>query len=134
MDIRNADIRPIDGLMVEDNGNYSVTYECWFDADKYFGTCTRNNPDVWVNFYTEWNPQTGRVTPVVHIDAPEGISVVEKEFSPEEEKFFLDLMQSYAREQYGKSLEEIYQEDRKGEKYGKIKKIYALNRGNSDTE
>ena len=35
MDITKADIRPWDGIGMEENGNYSVGYECWFDVDEY---------------------------------------------------------------------------------------------------
>ena len=111
MDITKADIRPWDGIGMEENGNYSVGYEYWFDVDEYFGTQTRDDPDCWVNFYTEWNPKTGKVTPTVHVDTPDGIISIEKEFTPEEEAFFLKKMQDYAREGYGESLEEMYQKE-----------------------
>lgn len=106
-DLAGLDVRCCDELIWTENCKVEATYECWFDVDRYFGTDTRDDPEKWVNFYTLWDPKTGHVTPVVHVDSPDGITEVPFSFTPAEEAFFFGLMQEYCIRTEGMTLLEL---------------------------
>ena len=51
IDIIKEDIRCCDDFDVYPNDSINITYELWFDVDKYFGTHTHETSS-WINFYT----------------------------------------------------------------------------------
>ena len=52
-DILNKhNLRICDEIFVEED-HINVTFELWFDVDKYFGTNIRNDADTWINFYVD---------------------------------------------------------------------------------
>lgn len=95
IDITKQDIRCCDDFDISTyNGNaINITYELWFDVDKYFGTDTRGT-NSWINFYTFYH-EDGSITATYEIDYDDHTESVDWELTEVEEAFFKGMMQSY---------------------------------------
>jgi hypothetical protein len=107
IDITKEDVRCYDGICVEDNV-ISITYELWFDVDKYFGTDTRDKDDTWINFYTYWKPN-GHVSAEYYLDSDDDCKVFDWSLTENEKEFFLHKMEAYCKEKTGKTLSELWE-------------------------
>lgn len=107
INIVEADIRCIDDFDFLDE-SLNVTYELWFDVDKYFGTNTRNT-DAWINFYTMYH-KDGSITATYIICHPEKDEEHTWELTEEEKRFFKEKMESYCQEKCGHDLAWLYRE------------------------
>lgn len=108
VDITEKDIRCVDELLIED-GCIEATYELWFDVDQYFGTDTNDDEDTWINFYTEWIPETGQVRAVVTVDSPMGTESTRFPLSCKEQEFFYRMMNAYCKKtSHGLCLRDLW--------------------------
>lgn len=108
IDITKQDVRFCDELVVDEK-SIEAEYELWFDVDKYFGTDTKSDDDVWINFYTYWRPDN-TITAIYCIDSPEKIESIDWKLTKEEETFFLKLMEDYCQKCHNKSLNDLWRE------------------------
>ena len=112
IDICSQDIRVLitDELFIEtdaDGADYvNATYEMWFDVDKYFGTNTKSDDAVWVNFYTNWYAD-GKVTAQMFLNTPTQDIQFEWPLTAKEKKFFAEKMEEAAQKQTGMSLKDL---------------------------
>lgn len=98
IDLTKQTIEPCDEILLE-NGKLNFAWECWFDVDAYFGTKTMEDEDVWVNLYTEYHPETDRITAYFVIDSPNDSVVNDWEFTEDEMKFIKSKMEAYCKEE-----------------------------------
>lgn len=106
IDVTKEDIRCCGDICVEDNV-ISITYELWFDVDKYFGTNTRDKDDTWINFYTYWKPN-GTIIAEYYLESDDDCKVFAWSLTEDEQNFFLEKMKAYCKEKTGKSLVELW--------------------------
>lgn len=99
IDIIKEDIRCCDDFDVYPNDSINITYELWFDVDKYFGTHTHETSS-WINFYTFFH-KDGRITAVYEIDCDDHTESFDWELTAEEEFFFRNMMNRYCNKLYG---------------------------------
>lgn len=85
----------------------NITYELWFDVDKYFGTETNSSDDIWVDFFTYWYPD-GNVSAVYCLDSDTDYKSYDWELTEEEKKFFLQKMEEYCKNVEDMTLEELW--------------------------
>ena len=108
IDITKQDIRCCDEICVEDDC-INIEYELWFDVDKYFGTDTKNNENVWINFYTNWN-SNGEIRAEYFVSSDSSDESHNWELTDREKKFFLEKMENYCKHVTGKTLQELWNE------------------------
>ena len=104
-DITQSAVKCID-MEIEPDG-IQMQHETWFDVDAYFGTDTRDKPDVWVCFYTYWRPLTG-VWAVYEIETPKNAIRHDWALTKDEKAFFLKAMEKYCKKETGKSLNGLW--------------------------
>ena len=108
IDITKESVNCCNELVVDtEKGYVEAFYELWCDVDKYFGTNTRENESVWINFYTMWHPD-GRITAVYIIDSDDSSDDIDWPLTEQEQKYFLRKMEEYAQLQEHLSLKELY--------------------------
>ena len=109
IDITKQDIRCCDSFdFVEDNNDeINISYELWFDVDKYFGTNTSKNDSTWVNFYTSYH-KDGTVTAVYVVDTDTSCDEFEWDLTENEKTFFKGMMQTYCNCKCGCTLDELF--------------------------
>lgn len=78
---------------MEDSDSLSFAWETWFDVDKYFGTNTRDDDSIWINFYTRWF-ENGDVLADFAIVGEEDI-ICKWELTDEEKEFLTKKMEEY---------------------------------------
>lgn len=110
IDITKQNVRICDELTIDGNEIQAV-YELWMDVDAYFGTKISTTDGTWINFYTIWNSETEKTTPVVHIDSDDGNEDYPWEFTQTEEEFFRKKMEDYCFLTNGCSLQELWQQE-----------------------
>lgn len=111
VDITKMPLNCADDIIIDTNNNsISVYYELWFDADVYFGTDTVLTGDTWINFYTEWNPLDGSITPLVLLETDQDSEELDWAFTDAEAAFFRQKMENYAAKLYGVTLEQLWKE------------------------
>ena len=108
INILEQDIRCCDDLYV-DIDCINITYELWFDVDKYFGTNISKDDDTWINFYTYWYPN-GDIRAIYEIDTGCDITSYDWDLTNEEKQFFFNKMENYCRKITEKSLIELWNE------------------------
>lgn len=108
IDIIKEDIRCCDDFDVYPNDSINITYELWFDVDKYFGTHTHETSS-WINFYTFFH-KDGRITAVYEIDCDDHTESFDWELTAEEECFFRNMMNKYCNNLYGCSVPALWNE------------------------
>ena len=108
IDITKQDIRGCDELVFFDN-YINVTYELWFDVDKYFGTQINDLDSTWINFYTDWYPD-GTIKACYCIDGNLSSEYFDWKLTDEETEFFRNLMEEYCQHCCSKSLMELWEE------------------------
>ena len=93
IDITKEDIRCCDDFYVEDD-YINITYELWFDVDKYFGTNTRDD-NTWINFYTYYYAD-GTIKATYEVDYDNAdTETFDWELTEVEEAFFRGMMETY---------------------------------------
>lgn len=97
-----------DDFDVYPNDSINITYELWFDVDKYFGTHTHETSS-WINFYTFFH-KDGRITAVYEIDCDDHTESFDWELTAEEEFFFRNMMNRYCNKLYGCSVPALWSE------------------------
>ena len=107
IDLVNQDIRPIEPEFDTEN-TLSFYWELWMDVDKYFGTDTRNNDDIWINFYTIYHRDTDKITAEYYYDSSDLNECVDWELTDEEEKFLRDKLEEYCKNDCGLTLKEFF--------------------------
>ena len=108
IDITKESVNCCNELVVDtEKGYVEAYYELWCDVDQYFGTDTRENESVWINFYTMWHPD-GRITAVYIIDSDDSSDDIDWPLTEQEQKYFLRKMEEYAQSQEHLSLQELY--------------------------
>lgn len=108
IDITKESVNCCNELVVDtEKGYVEAYYELWCDVDQYFGTDTRENESVWINFYTMWHPD-GRITAVYIIDSDDSSDDIDWPLTEQEQKYFLRKMEEYAQSQGHLSLQELY--------------------------
>lgn len=108
IDIIKENIRCCDDFDVYPNDSINITYELWFDVDKYFGTHTRESSS-WINFYTFYH-KDGRITAMYEIDYDDHMESFDWELTAEEEFFFRNMMNRYCNKLYGCSVPALWSE------------------------
>jgi len=112
--LADVDIMCEGEIMVEDD-YINFSWDCWFDVDKMFGTDTRDDDDMWVNFYTNWYPD-GSVKAIYIVKSNTGDKAYEYALSEKEKKFLLEKMDDYCVwHTDGLSLEDFWEECQKEE-------------------
>lgn len=109
IDVTKEDVRCCDELIVGDE-EINATYELWFDVDAYFGTYTRDDDSSWINFYTEWHPETDDVTAYYVIDMVEDSEEHEWLLTEKEKEFFREKMETFCQQADGCSLLELWKQ------------------------
>ena len=86
-------------ISVEDN---VIAAECTllFDVDKYFGTETEDDEDVWINFYVFWSPDTDKYKALYTINSPDGNEEFAWDLTDEDIKVIKSAIEDYAKEEY----------------------------------
>lgn len=93
VDITKEDVRCID-LIYEDDMKITSSFELWFNVDKYFGTSTRNDDSTWINFYTEYMPDT-ELTAKYFVETDDSSEEFEWPLNYEEREFLEQKMNDY---------------------------------------
>lgn len=114
IDITKEPINCIDELITdEEKRSIEATYELWMDVDKYFGTKTRTDSSIWVNFYTFWHlDNPAEITAQMVLNGDNSCEEKEWELTKEEKEFFCKMMEDYCVQKNGCTLREFF------EKYG----------------
>ena len=114
IDITKEPINCIDELIIdEEKRSIEATYELWMDVDKYFGTKTRTDSSIWVNFYTFWHlDNPAEITAQMVLNGDNSCEEKEWELTKEEKEFFCKMMEYYCVQKNGCTLREFF------EKYG----------------
>ena len=114
IDITKEPINCIDELIIdEEKRSIKATYELWMDVDKYFGTKTRTDSSIWVNFYTFWHlDNPAEITAQMVLNGDNSCEEKEWELTQEEKEFFHKMMEDYCMQKNGCTLREFF------EKYG----------------
>lgn len=88
IDITKEPINCIDELIIdEEKRSIEATYELWMDVDKYFGTKTRTDSSIWVNFYTFWHlDNPAEITAQMVLNGDNSCEEKEWELAKEEKK------------------------------------------------
>lgn len=108
IDIVKKSVNCCNELIVNtEKGYVEAYYELWCDVDQYFGTDTRENESVWINFYTMWHPD-GRITAIYIIDSDASSEEFDWALTDQEQEFFRRKMEDYAQFQEHLSLQELY--------------------------
>lgn len=108
IDITKQDIRCCDDFDIEDN-SVNITYELWFDVDKYFGTNILNNENAWINFYTFYN-KDGSITAIYEVDTDDGSESFDWELTEIEQAFFRGMMEGYCNHKCSCTLAQLLME------------------------
>lgn len=87
----------------------NAAYELWLDVDKYFGTETMENDDVWINFYTDWY-MNGDIRAWLYIESSKTVITLPWDLTQNEKVFFTNKMGEAAQKQCKKSLVELLKE------------------------
>lgn len=113
IDIIKEPINCCDELIIDDEKrSIEATYELWMDVDKYFGTKTRNDSSVWINFYTFWhldNPT--EITARMVLNGDDSCEEKEWELTKEEREFFRKTMEGYCLQKYACTLRELFERE-----------------------
>lgn len=110
IDITKEPINCIDELII-DEGKRSIeaTYELWMDVDKYFGTKTRTDSSIWVNFYTFWHlDNPAEITARMVLNGDNSCEEKEWELTKEEKEFFHKMMEDYCMQKNSCTLREFF--------------------------
>lgn len=100
IELKADDIRAIDPEYDENTG-ISFYLETWFDVDKYFGTETEDDDDVWINFYVTWKPDTDTYKALYTINSPDGDEEFEWELTDEDIRVIKLAIEDYAKSEFG---------------------------------
>lgn len=101
---RQIELKPDDITAIDpeyDETGISFYLETWFDVDKYFGTETEDDEDVWINFYVFWNPDTDKYKALYTINSPDGNEEFAWDLTDEDIKVIKSAIEDYAKEEYG---------------------------------
>ena len=101
IDLTKQQINPIDEVLMDkdkDGWYLNFLFETWFDVDAYFGTNTKENDDVWVNFYVNWYDKTDDLKAFYEVNSDNGtIPYMQTtwDLTEEEKKFLRPKMEKY---------------------------------------
>ena len=111
INLLDQDIRCIDEIYVFQDEKYlNFMWELWFNVDEYFGTDTINDKDAWINFYTNWYPETDTITAVYEVKTEESATEYEWELTNEEQEFLRSKMENYCSAKYDCSLSALWKQ------------------------
>lgn len=99
IELKADDIKAIDPEYYNDGINFYL--ETWFDVDKYFGTETEDDENVWINFYVTWNPDTDTYKASYTIVSPDEDKEFSWELIDEDIKAIKSAIEDYAKEEFG---------------------------------
>ena len=110
IDITKKPINCCDELIIDDEKrSIEATYELWMDVDKYFGTKTRTDSSIWVNFYTFWHlDNPAEITAQMVLNGDNSCEEKEWELTKEEKEFFCKMMEDYCMQKNGCTLREFF--------------------------
>ena len=100
IDLTKQSIEPFGDIEVYD-GLLDFAWELWFDVDAYFGTNTKDDDNMWINFYTDYNPQTDDITACYTIDSPNDVVTEDWELTRDEKLFIRSKMEQYCKKTMG---------------------------------
>lgn len=81
--------------------------ETWFDADKKFGTKTKDDDDVWLNMYAKYNPFDDTLRIECEIDKPKGSEYFDYTPTEAEAKLIKDMIAEKIKSEYGQTPQEF---------------------------
>ena len=81
--------------------------ETWFDADKKFGTKTKDDDDVWLNMYAKYNPFDDTLRIECEIDKPKGNKYFDYTPTEAEAKLIKDMIAEKIKAEYGQAPQEF---------------------------
>lgn len=113
----NINLVSNDTFLVED-GYINAEFETWFDVDAVFGTDTRDDDEVWINFYANYYPETEEVKAFFIIDRPDGNEERFYKLNDKERELLKNLMEEGAIKEGYVSLDDMY--DRITQEYDRI--------------
>lgn len=109
-DLTKQEFNIFDELEFTEDG-IEAAYELWFDTASVFGVDTQESGETWLNFYTTWLPNGGIIAQcTVNTDSQSESYVYA--LTREEKDFFRQKMEAYSRQKYGKSLMELWEEQK----------------------
>ena len=109
INLLDQNIRCCDELIiVPEKKCININWETWFDVDMYFGTNTSNDEDAWVNFYTDWFPETDTMVGIYVVDTDNSSTEYNWELTEAEQKFLKEKAESHCKEKYGCSLLDLW--------------------------
>lgn len=107
INLLEQDIRCCDEILIEKiNGRWlaDFEFECWFDADAYFGINTRDDEEVYVNFYVDYIYDTKDLEAKYELLYEDDHFCVDWELTEDEKVLLKKKMEEYA----GMSLMELF--------------------------
>lgn len=107
INLLEQDIRCCDEILIEKiNGRWlaDFEFECWFDVDAYFGINTRDDEEVYVNFYVDYIYDTKDLEAKYELLYEDDHFCVDWELTEDEKVFLKKKMEEYA----GMSLIELF--------------------------
>lgn len=115
-DFQRNDLRIDPDLDTDCEGGQSVFayIETYFDVDKKFNIRTADEDDTWVNFYAEYNTQTGNLSTTFYINGPDLCEEHEYKPTENEKKLIIEMMEDCCHKNYSCSLKELVEEDNIG--------------------
>lgn len=99
IELKADDIKAIDPMFDGDGINFYL--ETWFDVDKYFGTETEDDEDVWINFYVFWNPDKDTYKALYTINGPDKEEEFAWDLTDEDIQVIKSAIEDYAKAEYG---------------------------------
>lgn len=96
IELNKDSIRLMDAEFEKEGISFYV--ETWFDVDKYFGTNTKDDENVWINMYLVWTPSTDKFKASYTINTPYGDEEFDWKLTDDEKKLFKSAIEDYARD------------------------------------
>lgn len=105
INLLDQNIRCCDELFIDPEKKcININWETWFDVDMYFGTHTSDDEYAWVDFYTDWFPETDTLIGIYVVNTDNSSTEYGWELTVSEQKFLKEKVEAHCKEKYGCSL------------------------------
>lgn len=106
------DLNPtdIDAAILEDH-HINFEFATGFDVDAVFGINTRNNEDMWINFYADYDPGTKELKVSYCVESDEKIETFDYEPDEKEKDMLLSVMDQYAKDVGFESIDDLWSKE-----------------------
>ena len=92
----------------DDDGSYINTiYELWFDVDSVFNTNTKEKDDTYIDFYTNYYPETKNLEAYFIECSDYDNEYYEYPLTPEEKQLLMDLLNERAKVMGYESIDDM---------------------------